>query len=108
MPSQASGVASVIRFSRFAAAKRSEEHTSELQSLAYLVCRLLLEKKKKYYIQHLNMYMNEEIVTTKRLVIIEELHNYSIIRLHRHLVLYVRIVCDCSEAHYSGIISMCR
>src|SRR5205823_14394133 len=28
-------------------AKRSEEHTSELQSLAYLVCRLLLEKKKK-------------------------------------------------------------
>src|SRR6266404_9101118 len=28
-------------------ASRSEEHTSELQSLAYLVCRLLLEKKKK-------------------------------------------------------------
>src|SRR5229473_7261967 len=31
---------------------RSEEHTSELQSLAYLVCRLLLEKKKK------NRYIN--------------------------------------------------
>src|SRR5205823_7821769 len=29
-------------------AARSEEHTSELQSLAYLVCRLLLEKKKYY------------------------------------------------------------
>src|SRR2546425_7402173 len=29
--------------------ERSEEHTSELQSLAYLVCRLLLEKKKKSY-----------------------------------------------------------
>src|SRR5687767_15298154 len=29
--------------------RRSEEHTSELQSLAYLVCRLLLEKKKKTY-----------------------------------------------------------
>src|SRR2546425_5936121 len=28
-------------------ASRSEEHTSELQSLAYLVCRLLLEKKKE-------------------------------------------------------------
>src|SRR2546423_11393617 len=28
--------------------RRSEEHTSELQSLAYLVCRLLLEKKKNY------------------------------------------------------------
>src|SRR2546423_7546221 len=31
----------------FDPAARSEEHTSELQSLAYLVCRLLLEKKKK-------------------------------------------------------------
>src|SRR5258705_1887517 len=30
-----------------AAAMRSEEHTSELQSLRHLVCRLLLEKKKK-------------------------------------------------------------
>src|SRR2546423_6963178 len=29
-------------------ALRSEEHTSELQSLAYLVCRLLLEKKKSH------------------------------------------------------------
>src|SRR2546425_12933342 len=29
------------------ARERSEEHTSELQSLAYLVCRLLLEKKKR-------------------------------------------------------------
>src|SRR2546423_6135561 len=29
------------------AVQRSEEHTSELQSLAYLVCRLLLEKKKR-------------------------------------------------------------
>src|SRR5205823_9766967 len=37
------------RFARIGAdvAARSEEHTSELQSLAYLVCRLLLEKKKK-------------------------------------------------------------
>src|SRR2546425_7146368 len=34
-------------------AARSEEHTSELQSLAYLVCRLLLEKKKGY--QHGNL-----------------------------------------------------
>src|SRR2546425_8425815 len=30
--------------------ERSEEHTSELQSLAYLVCRLLLEKKKNHVI----------------------------------------------------------
>src|SRR2546425_8235551 len=34
-------------------AGRSEEHTSELQSLAYLVCRLLLEKKKKDQHDHL-------------------------------------------------------
>src|SRR2546425_9186372 len=33
--------------SRVSIRQRSEEHTSELQSLAYLVCRLLLEKKKK-------------------------------------------------------------
>src|SRR3989441_4520396 len=33
---------------RMGKGKRSEEHTSELQSLAYLVCRLLLEKKKNY------------------------------------------------------------
>src|SRR2546425_3124262 len=32
---------------------RSEEHTSELQSLAYLVCRLLLEKKKSRSLVHL-------------------------------------------------------
>src|SRR2546425_2487456 len=34
--------------------RRSEEHTSELQSLAYLVCRLLLEKKKKHPQNHSN------------------------------------------------------
>src|SRR3712207_8154363 len=32
----------------YSAYHRSEEHTSELQSRQYLVCRLLLEKKKKY------------------------------------------------------------
>src|SRR5258707_8820723 len=32
---------------KIAAAERSEEHTSELQSRQYLVCRLLLEKKKR-------------------------------------------------------------
>src|SRR2546423_5769603 len=37
----------LLLFKRFNRRMRSEEHTSELQSLAYLVCRLLLEKKKK-------------------------------------------------------------
>src|SRR2546425_11480771 len=36
---------------------RSEEHTSELQSLAYLVCRLLLEKKKTHNIQSKRVYI---------------------------------------------------
>src|SRR2546425_6416395 len=40
------GMRWLIQYSR-ARRERSEEHTSELQSLAYLVCRLLLEKKKK-------------------------------------------------------------
>src|SRR2546425_9615641 len=46
---------------------RSEEHTSELQSLAYLVCRLLLEKKKKkiykiYNIKHHNKSVINNII----------------------------------------------
>src|SRR2546425_5346644 len=40
--------------------KRSEEHTSELQSLAYLVCRLLLEKKKKKANRNATQHMGEQ------------------------------------------------
>src|SRR5437762_2147677 len=36
-----------LKLNRLISAERSEEHTSELQSPMYLVCRLLLEKKKK-------------------------------------------------------------
>src|SRR5690554_7398157 len=49
------------RFSRIYAnsvAMRSEEHTSELQSRPHLVCRLLLEKKKKKNI-HINKTKNK-------------------------------------------------
>src|SRR6476620_12227952 len=38
-----------VRRTRSGRAARSEEHTSELQSRQYLVCRLLLEKKKRKY-----------------------------------------------------------
>src|SRR3712207_8292911 len=38
-----------------AAVERSEEHTSELQSRQYLVCRLLLEKKNTIYIRKTHM-----------------------------------------------------
>src|SRR2546425_6625087 len=40
-------------------ANRSEEHTSELQSLAYLVCRLLLEKKKNKNANHNNSHRED-------------------------------------------------
>src|SRR2546425_3183113 len=41
---------------------RSEEHTSELQSLAYLVCRLLLEKKKIINSQQIFYYIDKYII----------------------------------------------
>src|SRR2546430_12083202 len=46
---------------------RSEEHTSELQSQSNLVCRLLLEKKKKKKIQNTNIqqYGNRSIAHTR-------------------------------------------
>src|SRR5437879_9909651 len=46
------------------ALRRSEEHTSELQSPMYLVCRLLLEKKKKKRSQ-LNIHIENTISTGK-------------------------------------------
>src|SRR2546425_4321616 len=45
--------------------RRSEEHTSELQSLAYLVCRLLLEKKKKT--------VNNLVTSTSQTVVSQQL-----------------------------------
>src|SRR5205823_14210867 len=47
-PMAGSGAIAWERAKAFPYAQRSEEHTSELQSLAYLVCRLLLEKKKTH------------------------------------------------------------
>src|SRR2546425_7895559 len=46
---------------------RSEEHTSELQSLAYLVCRLLLEKKKESASSREPLRMIECAVTAEEL-----------------------------------------
>src|SRR5437016_8829085 len=42
--------------------QRSEEHTSELQSLTNLVCRLLLEKKKKKKTHQLRRIHNETVI----------------------------------------------
>src|SRR3712207_8792629 len=45
----AARIAGQVKMAGFSAPlQRSEEHTSELQSRQYLVCRLLLEKKKQY------------------------------------------------------------
>src|SRR2546425_1876167 len=41
--------------------ERSEEHTSELQSLAYLVCRLLLEKKNNRAIPATSGYLTDHL-----------------------------------------------
>src|SRR3712207_8781528 len=46
-PCRSSTRTTPLRRARSATATRSEEHTSELQSRQYLVCRLLLEKKQK-------------------------------------------------------------
>src|SRR3712207_7280762 len=43
--------------------RRSEEHTSELQSRQYLVCRLLLEKKKKKTISSVLVHSNQVLYT---------------------------------------------
>src|SRR2546426_8027040 len=44
--------------------RRSEEHTSELQSPCNLVCRLLLEKKKKHQEQHHHIHELDTIIHT--------------------------------------------
>src|SRR5436190_11179390 len=51
------------------AGRRSEEHTSELQSHSDLVCRLLLEKKKKINNQHLYPQIHNHPSTLQRLLI---------------------------------------
>src|SRR3712207_7385583 len=53
LPAERSGELSVHRSRRHPHRQEIEEHTSELQSRQYLVCRLLLEKKKK---SDINLY----------------------------------------------------
>src|SRR5437764_4890076 len=48
---------------------RSEEHTSELQSPMYLVCRLLLEKKKKKRMKNTDNIKYENIYESQKLTI---------------------------------------
>src|SRR5258708_27240637 len=56
------GEVSALRFRAYdAKAKRSEEHTSELQSPDHLVCRLLLEKKKKIKVKRNHIEMKAKM-----------------------------------------------
>src|SRR2546425_4883283 len=58
LPGDLMQAAAVMAVSAYELANlRSEEHTSELQSLAYLVCRLLLEKKKNKLRYHHDVNM---------------------------------------------------
>src|SRR2546425_5080757 len=52
----------LVHFDRVARRERSEEHTSELQSLAYLVCRLLLEKKKTLISDQRDLYLSNTML----------------------------------------------
>src|SRR5438876_2565482 len=49
-------------FASRAIAKRSEEHTSELQSPVHLVCRLLLEKKKNWHMMRFSQRFPERVL----------------------------------------------
>ena len=55
---------------------RSEEHTSELQSLTNLVCRLLLEKKKKKNINIQLTYIYNDLYPTTNLSLSSHLQFY--------------------------------
>src|SRR2546430_13735852 len=62
-------------------APRSEEHTSELQSQSNLVCRLLLEKKKKTKIYHLRHPLMRSIIYSVVVCLrrfLEFVHIYSL------------------------------
>src|SRR2546429_3258606 len=60
-------------------ARRSEEHTSELQSRLHLVCRLLLEKKKKTH--HTHSYSSTSNFLSP--------YNYRMINLNSYSILYL-------------------
>src|SRR5688572_30936162 len=66
------------------ASSRSEEHTSELQSQSNLVCRLLLEKKKKH--------PKEQQLSTLRTQIIYQSTNHLYYLAHQdsHYICYIR------------------
>src|SRR5438034_3597056 len=57
--------------------RRSEEHTSELQSHSDLVCRLLLEKKKKKKITKPNVQSNNSTTSVPSLLILDHMKDIA-------------------------------
>src|SRR5256885_12362479 len=76
---------------------RSEEHTSELQSPCNLVCRLLLEKKKKNEVIDYAVIMktsnNKQHIYFRKLVF--------------YLVIHVRVTYSCSNSTHTVTICIC-
>src|SRR2546428_742763 len=64
---------------------RSEEHTSELQSRSDLVCRLLLEKKKK---PHINHHLGPSITASR-----PPLHEHLVATLNPHATMLTHSLC---------------
>src|SRR5437588_1823493 len=60
---------------------RSEEHTSELQSHSDLVCRLLLEKKKKAY-THLHPHQHNHVQSARGTQKIHPAHTFNTVTTH--------------------------
>src|SRR3989441_7031862 len=83
---------------------RSEEHTSELQSLAYLVCRLLLEKKKHYSADRLDTGLDETKSPRLQLryLVVEETHSHdawvTLSLVHQRK--YPKATCDSEPSIY--------
>src|SRR5256885_5592423 len=67
--------------------RRSEEHTSELQSPCNLVCRLLLEKKKKNYSPNNNDEYNTK--TVPHTSSITTMRQHSMTAIHAQVILYI-------------------
>src|SRR2546430_5070260 len=85
---------------RTPAKDRSEEHTSELQSQSNLVCRLLLEKKKKIHHRHADHRVADDHPQLRALAIGVEPHDAGVCALsviadqvQQHL-LAIRTVCE--------------
>src|SRR2546427_7542114 len=83
--------------------RRSEEHTSELQSQSNLVCRLLLEKKKKRYIRrnttikprHHSTSKTERRVVNRQIIV-----EYRKPDAELHSIDYEKLVVDTYCSHY--------